>query len=295
MSTGSAPSPGAADAHALVAAFKDVAAFRDGAAFTRSGGAVFARSRGGAWRLDRAAVATRLDELVANPDLVRQGRMNLCGPAAVVMTWLHRDPVAAVRYAITLFETGRAHLGSFEVVASRGLRNHPYGGRSGSCPPADWLMLSALRDATNRVLPYASDSRWREPPAGITTSLAMRRWLRAVGTYESIEDSTSPVLPKRVAHAASLVPGPDRDVFLLVAQEMFRQPTSRVRRVHDRVVSLVPNHWVVLRSPVRVEDDVVRLSFWTWGATYAGAIERRVFNRCYFGAIKALAAPAGPA
>src|SRR5258707_2344324 len=71
-----------------------------------------------AWRLDRATVADRLDELIANPTLVRQGTLNLCGPAAMFAVWFARDPVAAVAYATTLYESGRSAIGELPVIAS---------------------------------------------------------------------------------------------------------------------------------------------------------------------------------
>ena len=94
----------------------------------------------------------------------------------------------------------------------------------------------------------------------------MRRWLAATGAFETVRDETNLVLRKGLAHAASLRPAPERELLLLVAQEMFRRPAGWHRRARDRVVSLVPNHWVVLRSPVQVDSDAVRFAFWSWGA-----------------------------
>ena len=73
-------------------------------------------------------------------------------------------------------------------------------------------------------------------------------------------------------------------MFALVAQEMFRRPAAAWRRARDRVVSLVPNHWVVLRSPVRLVADEVRFGFWSWGARAPGHARPAVFDRCYYGA-----------
>ena len=246
-----------------------------------------------AWRLDRAVVADRLDELITEPTRVRQGRLNLCGPAALVSLWFARDPVGAVEYAITLYESGRAPMGDLQVVASPQLRRLPYGlvAQDRSCPQADWMMMAALRDSTNRMLRYRRAGGPWEAAAAITLPSAMRRWLAATGAFETVMDETNLVLRRGLAHAVSLEPAPDRELLLLVAQEMFRRPAARHRRAWDRVVSQLPNHWVVLRSPIRVVSDGVRFAFWSWGAVWEAVLPPEVFDRCYYGCLRAIAVP----
>jgi hypothetical protein len=268
-----------------------VAQALDSVAALRAGGGP------GAWRIERAPLADRLAELVIEPDRIRQGRLNLCGPAAVYNAWLHRDPAAVVRFAGELFEHGRARIGDLPVSPSRGLREYPYGRteRGRSCPPADWMLMAALRDSTNRVLPYSRPGGLREPPAAITMPGALRRWLIATGCYRALRDETTLVRHKGLAHAAALRPAPDIDLFVLLAQEMFFPQLAWRRRARNRVVSLVPNHWVLLRSPVTVEADEVRFAFWSWGTVQRATVDRREFRRCYRGALKTLAAHGAPA
>jgi hypothetical protein len=243
----------------------------------------------GPWRLDRGAVVDRLHELVANPGLIRQGQLNLCGPAALMHVWLGRDPVAAVTYAAELFEHGHARVGELAVRPSAALIRTPFGRteRERSCAGADWMMMAALRDSTNRLLPYTRTSGLSEAAAAITTPRILRRWLRATGLYGDVRDETNLVLRQPMAHATGLTPTRERDVFLLVAQEMFRTPATRLRRLRDRTVSLLPNHWVLQRSALETDGRTVALRFWSWGADYQGALERPVFARCYYGALVA--------
>jgi len=226
----------------------------------------------GAWRLDRGAVARRLAELVDEPRLVRQGRANLCGPAAMIALWLRDDPEAAATYAIHLYERGEAAIGAMPVRASRRLRDLRY---DGDCPPADWMMMAALRDSTNRVLRYARARGRREAAAAITLPGALARWLREAGY--GLRDETNLVVRKGIAHAQT---PRDGERLALVAQEMFRATTWR-----NRVVSLVPNHWIILRSPVEITGDAVRFRFWSWGAEHVATIERADFTRCYYGCL----------
>jgi hypothetical protein len=257
--------------------------------------ALRAGERTGAWSIDRVVVADRLAELVTHPDRVRQGRLNLCGPAALWHTWLRRDPVAAVTYAAELYEAGHARIGPFPVRPSRGLMRHPYGltDRARTCPPADWVAMAALRDSTNRLLPYSRPGGLTEAPAAITMPGALRRWLLATGAYAEVRDDTNLVLRRGLGHAAGLRAEPPGDVFLLVAQEMFFRPVTWPRRARARVVGLLPNHWVLLRSAVRVDGAVVRFDFWSWGTVQAAAVDRSAFDRCYFGALVARSQP-GP-
>jgi hypothetical protein len=262
-------------AHALVAAFRS-----DDSA-----------GRPIAWRLDRAVIADRLDELIEEPTRVRQGRLNLCGPAALVSLWFARDPVGAVEYAITLYRSGRATMGDLQVVASPHLRRLPYSlvEQDRSCPQADWMMMAALRDSTNRMLRYRRAGGPWEAAAAITMPSAMRRWLAATGAFEAVMDETNLVLRKGLAHAVSLHPASDRELLLLVAQEMFHRPAAWHRRTWDRVVSQLPNHWVVLRSPIRLDSDEVRFAFWSWGVVREAELPRDVFDRCYYGCLRAIA------
>jgi hypothetical protein len=69
---------------------------------------------------------------------------------------------------------------------------------------------------------------------------------------------------------------------------MFFAPTARWRRVRNRVVSLVPNHWVLLRSPVTLVGDEVRFAFWSWGRVQVAGLSRAEFERCYHGALRAV-------
>ena len=88
----------------------------------------------GAWpSLDRNVVADRLQELLgpANgddatlPDVagraLQQGSMNLCGPAALFLMVIKRDPLMFATYATQLFDTGTASLGSLQVAPGDGI------------------------------------------------------------------------------------------------------------------------------------------------------------------------------
>jgi hypothetical protein len=118
----------------------------------------------------------------------------------------------------------------------------------------------------------------------------LARWLAATGVYASVRDETTLVWPKSLGHAHVLEPQADRDIVLLVAQEMFRTPSSPLRRLRDAVVSIAPNHWLILRAPlVDGTDGRVGIRFWSWGGEHAAVLDARTFHRCYHGALIATA------
>ena len=159
-------------------------------------------------------------------------------------------------------------------------------------PQADWMLMAALRDSTNRALRYSRPGGPTEAAAAITLPGAVRTWLTATGRFADVVDETSLVRRKPFAHALQLAPAPDRDVLLLVAQEMFGRPETRWRRARDRVRSVLPNHWVILRTPVRPHgEDRVDFRFWSWGGEHRALIERSRFERCYHGSVTAVAEP----
>ena len=251
------------------------------------------------WLLERSAVAGRLHELIDTPDQVRQGRLNLCGPAAMFAVWFRRDPEAATSYAIRLFEEGRSAIGDLAVRPSWRLRRALFdGGLLGEpCPAADWMMMAALRDSTNRMLRYSHPGGPREAAAAITMPGAMRRWLTATGLFAAVRDETTLVRRLSLDHARSLPA--DADVFVLLAQEMLRTPARWIGRARDHVVGLVPNHWILLRSPVELtEKGEATFRFWSWGGLYAATVPRHRFVRGYHGCLvgeKPLRLAEGPA
>ena len=153
-----------------------------------------ARGSPGAFTPGRDEVAERLAALVADPTLVRQASLNLCGPAALARVWLERDPDAFAGYVIWLFETGRAAIGRYAVAPGPDLRGKDYDGLAkpamqaagSACPAADWIGIGALRDVSNLFLDF--EGMPDETVAGLTTPAEMAEWLRATGIYGTVRD-----------------------------------------------------------------------------------------------------------
>lgn len=278
--------PAAGTAVGVGAAFGLVGAF--GAAATPS-----------PWRLPRVEVADRLAELVAEPDLVRQAGLNLCGPAAFLRAWLEADPAAVVRFAAELYDTGRSRIGSYEVEPdSDSLLGRDYAqlvaqyGPGAMAPPAEWMILGSLRDAGNAVFDYEGTPD--EDASAFTTPGELEEWLSAARCFAEVRDEGNWFFTKGLDHARALAPSErERVVVLLNTNAMApRAGEDGLGEVGAWVLDRFPNHYVMLESPVALRaDDHVEFTYWQFGHRRAqwqtAVVPRSRFEDNYYGAVVA--------
>ena len=252
-----------------------------------------AGSAGSPWHgLSRRDVATRLGELLVDPDLVRQGNLNLCGPAVFVRSWIRRDPVGFVNFAVELYDTGQSRIGNDYKVAPdedaclatdyAGLRS-TYG--ASLAPSAEWMAMCAIRDAENALFDY--EGRPDEDASAMTTPGELVEWLEACGRYGQVEDETNLYLTKGLGHAQGLQPGPDQLVAVLLNTAML---TNEDGSVENFILAQFPNHWVTLESPVVLTPSGVQLTYWCFGRTApyrTVVVPVDVFEANYYGAVVA--------
>jgi hypothetical protein len=231
------------------------------------------------WRLDAKRVLSRLAELVVDPSKVSQSSLNLCGPAAFLMLWLKRDPMAVVEFTKELF-SGSAYISSLRIWPHPTLLQRDYEALERKCPPAEWMLLSALRDSTNQWMRYRGTIR--DNASAITFPSEIVRWLKATNIYRTIANDTKLLRPASFEEAASLRPNETTDVMLLINKRMFG---FRENPIVDRF----PNHYVVLDSPItETPDGKIDFTAWSWGGKYPQQpIAKSVFERNCYGAIVA--------
>lgn len=253
----------------------------------------------GPWNgLDRTAVADRLAQIVANPRLIRQGDLNLCGPAALICMWAARDPYNFAYFATTLFDYGSAYLGQTMLLEpSSELTQADASTYSASTYGADWMVLGAIRNSTNVFW----QGTWRGDPAqelaALTRPEELAAWLTAVGIYGSVRNEANWVSPAGIPHATGLSLQEGRDISLLLHINLINA-ARHVPLDRTFLLNQFPNHYVVaLNGPtVAVGDDPagtyragdVLLSLWTWGEV-GGHIDLAVpqadFVANYYGAV----------
>jgi N-acetylmuramoyl-L-alanine amidase len=246
-----------------------------------------ARTTGSVWHgsLTRAAVASRLRHLVGHPDACDQGALNLCGPAAFFHLWLQRDPVSVVAYAQSLFETGRGPIGTLTIEPGGDLKGQDYGALASAhapfTPPADWMMLSALRDWENDFADFEGTPS--EDVAGITTPAEIKKWMDATGIWRSVDDEGNWVFTKGLAHALALRPGGSTDIIVLINANIISSATGGRKK---SILDSFPNHFIQLLSPITRSGSDVTFTYWTWGnAPATVTLNATTFDNNYYGSI----------
>jgi len=262
-----------------------------------------AETSAGVFTPTRGDVADRATQLINDPTLVEQGALGLCGPAAVHRVWIERDPMAFARYLCGMYDNGAAMFGSKSIKAGKDLRHQDYYGRAvpamqaktpagGNpadfiCPSADWVAMSALRDASNTFLDF--EGMPDEDVASLTTPGEIKGWFKALGMHRTVVDEGNWYFTKGVAHAEGLRPAPDTDVVMLINAHILTSAAVAGHKKSDEfILSAFPNHFVVLKSYItEPTPDEVEFDCWTWGSNIHVRLRKNVFDSNYYGAITA--------
>jgi hypothetical protein len=190
--------------------------------------------------LSRSLFAQALMDRVNSPTMLDQGATSLCGPAVFLYNVLKRDPEDFAKYVIELYEKGSGRIRSLEVKPGFDCRNYrPLGTQIAA---VDWVALASLRDSANAVLDYDSST---VQLGGITTPGTLAGWFRAAN-FGQVENKTNLFFDSDLS---ALVKGSQRFssgsvVCLLIGANLLSG------RAGD---SMIPDHWVSLSSPVRVD------------------------------------------
>jgi hypothetical protein len=216
--------------------------------------------RSGAGRfpnLDRDEVGVGMLMRITNPGLVSQDKGSLCGPAALLFGVLSDAPIAFARYAIDLFEKGKAKIYKLEIEPSKDCRNYR--------PPAsmahvDWLTMASLRDSENYFLDYDTVAK---EFAGITLPKELARWFRNAG-FSDIRYDFNAVANKgldTVEDANQLFDEGYR-VCLFIGANMVKGDEGQA---YESQGSTTAEHWVVQQSRIDTPNGNVRLQVFTYG------------------------------
>jgi hypothetical protein len=270
--------------------------------------AEFAASDGaGAWAtLDRATVAERLATLIAptgeneNGDGYRslsQAGLNLCGPAALLVMAMGRDPVAVARYATELFDNGTGSIGGFTVTANTDLLGSDFNemsGRGSIASQAEWMMLSAIRNDTE---PFWQPDWTGDPDqefAGMTRPEELAEWLRQTGIWSDVTDNGRWASNPGIPDATSIGMFEGTDTAVLLHANLIKESTivggDTVPKEHSwSIDQYFPNHWVLLLSEVtpQIDDGALDFTIWTWGGRLKLRAPQQVFIDNYFGTVSA--------
>jgi V8-like Glu-specific endopeptidase len=232
------------------------------------------QTQAAAWHasLNRKAVADRLLALINNPDLVDQTANGLCGEAAFFNIWLWEDPLAVARFGVQLYNGGAAAVGTEEWVRPRPSLlaqnfdnvvtqiNRP----NARAAVAEWMMMSALRDANNYIFSYEGvpSDKWG---AG-STDREVARWLRATNLFGSVTAKTGGSEEHNFYYASQLVPGSNA-IMISCDSHMLGNPMP--------TGGITDDHWFVLKSAITDFGGTIDFRFWSWGEPTQWVNDRR--------------------
>src|SRR5699024_4396138 len=154
-------------------------------------------------------------------------------------------------------------------------------------PPADWMVMSSLRDESNLFLEYTGTRA--EELAGITLLGNLKNWLEKTSLYQSVIVDASWIKPKGVNHAKSLTPSNQTDVILFINSRMLNKNLVAINSMNltDIILNNFTNHYVVLTSKITETAESIKFSCWTWGKVMEYEVPHNVFKANYYGAIVA--------
>ena len=234
-----------------------------------------------AFQLNHQDVSNRLIELINQPDLIEQGSLNLCGPAAFFYFLLNRDPKMFAQYVSSLFATGQGTLGRLSITPDDDLKNQTYQSSWGS-PSADWMAMSALRDDSNWLIDYEGTPQ--ETISAATTAGDVKTWMKNTDLYTKVRNEGNWVSKKGLAHAKGLDVKKHDNALLINAHILSNAATAR-KKSNEYILKAFPNHWVCLKTPVTENNGEVMFDCWSWGSIYSVKLPTSTFEANYYGAV----------
>lgn len=193
---------------------------------------------------DRALYAKDVRARAADPSLIRQRKTSLCGPASFLFCLASKSPDVYIKFALDLFEHGKAVIGYLVVSPSSDCKKAVLS-TADSMSPVDWVTLAALRDSSNMFRDYQSPS---DEIAGITLPSTMVNWFQKCGEFHSIVDNTSLFYYESLSNllSADSARSAGSYICMLVGANVL----SGIPRANG-----YPDHWVVLDSQVRIDGN----------------------------------------
>jgi hypothetical protein len=204
-------------------------------------------------QLDRYEVGVGLLMRIANPSLIKQDQASLCGPAALLFSEAADSPAAYAKFAIDLYEKGKAKLNRLEIEPGEDVRRYrPHA----TMDHVDWLTLASLRDSENWLLDY--DNADKEF-AGITLPGELADWFRRAG-YSKVEQDANLVDSMGVGEIndANRLFADNYRVCLFIGTNIL-YPNKLTQH------STTAEHWAVQRKKIDVAGGNVSFQVFTWG------------------------------
>ena len=202
-------------------------------------------------KLDRDEVGIDLLLRVSNPNILNQRTAGICGPMAFLYSLAFDSPAVYAKYAIDLYEKGKAVLGHLTIDPSSDCRQY--------APPrpmsaADWLTGASLRDSENFWYNYSSIG---DDDSG-THLEEMAQWFEKAGyTDVHYENNTFYSLKLNNIDVVNRYYKAGYRIVLRINAKLLYPETQNEK-------SSKGNHVVILRSPISISGNTISLKIYTW-------------------------------
>jgi hypothetical protein len=203
--------------------------------------------------LDRDRVGIDLLLRVGNPEIINQDTAGLCGPVAFIYGLASDSPATYARYAVDLYEKGKATIGEIVIEPSKGCRTYS---PPNSMSPANWLTAASLRDSENWWFDVD------DVKVGYSASATIgdiEKWFIRSG-YTDVKYESAPVY--------GLDPSDIDDLNRYYSdgrRVVLRSNSTMLYGAKQSDITYHGNHLVVLHSSIARTPQGVRLTIFTWG------------------------------
>ncbi len=223
----------------------------------------------GPWsQLEWTAIANSARDRIHHPERINQGRLGLCGPAAVLNWLAETEPGTFASDVWSVFEQGDWDGKRFNSTL---LANSAMPGMD----PLDWMMLSAMQDNANDVLDYyGRETKWRDGETLGDLKHTMYAWTKIVDTahYSCKHWGTE----EETENVNELLRRYGDDVCVVIEVDSTTLQNENTRGDND--------HYVRLRKPV-IYGDTVSFEIFTWGSNRSLRFQQDNFNHMVDGYI----------
>lgn len=216
---------------------------------------------------------------IENPNLIDQGRQELCGPAATLNAIASTDPRQYIRLVKEVYQSG-----TFRGKAiPKGLMER----KPTTVQPTDWMMLTALRSVNGR--PGQRGQHGVSIHSG-SLPFELKSWLRKAG-FSDVQSKLNLITArsyKQIPHINKTMAKAEQNVTILFVRGGFSQfshDPGKAPTTMDKIKTAVPIHYVRLLTPISKTGDTIQFSVFDHGKKRDYNITEKEFGRGVVGAI----------
>ncbi|AKG22557.1 hypothetical protein [Calothrix sp. 336/3] len=284
--------------------------------YSASGAALRSLSQGtgNAWlQIDRQTIVDGIADRLRDPFIMRQQITSFCGPFAILVEWIRRDPVNFINSTKELLETGKFTCKTGRIIeAEDDLRKRP---AQPAIAQVEWLLAATIRDDEN----LTEDVNDGTDIEGLTMMGAMTGWTEDIlnltatelgGVLSSSGEDEMMHLAEVTVKAGGVAflfidsnmikPGPndtEEEMYFQSFEHSPRSPEfSSSAKVHSKddvwglELFIETLHWVSYLNGLNFgkppeSSDAVAIRLWSWGGEYVVTGTAEAFGEYLYGVV----------